>query len=48
MRSFETFSLKYDVSVKSLPSGITELCKEGNRHIVRAIRDGGHQGNETF
>lgn len=39
---------KRHVSVKSLPSELTECCRKGGRKTVRARGDGGHQGNGAF
>jgi hypothetical protein len=41
-------STKWDVTIISIPSGLREPCRRGDRKIVRAREDGGQQGNRTF
>jgi hypothetical protein len=43
-----TCSSKWDVSIKSLPSGLRELRGEGGRKNVRARKYGEHQENKTL
>jgi hypothetical protein len=44
----ETFSPKWDVSIKSLPSGLREHCRKGGRKSVRAREEVEYQGNRHF
>ena len=48
VRELGTFSPGWEVSIKSLPSGIRELCGRGGRKNVQARGDGGHQRNKAF
>lgn len=41
MRGLETLHLKWDVSIKSLPSGLRELYRRGGGKTMRARGDGG-------
>ena len=45
---FETLSPKWTVFIKSLPSGLKELCGRGSRKTVRASDYGGNQGNKAM
>lgn len=48
VRELGTFSSGWEVSIKSLPSGIRELRGRGGRKNVQARGDGGHQRNKAF
>jgi hypothetical protein len=43
-RALGTLSPKRDVSIKSFPSGLKELCRRGDR----AREHGGHQGDKVL
>jgi hypothetical protein len=48
VRDFGIQSLKWDVSIKFLPSRFRELCRKGSGKIVRASVNGTHQENTAF
>jgi hypothetical protein len=39
---------KLEVSIKSLPSELREICRGGGRKIIRIIVGGGHQENKAL
>jgi hypothetical protein len=43
VRDLGILSPKWDVSIKSLSSGLRELCGKGSKENVRASQDGEHQ-----
>jgi hypothetical protein len=48
VKKIETLSLKGDVSIKSLSSGLRKPCKRGGEKGIRARGDGGDQENKTL
>lgn len=48
LRNFGTSSSKWGVFIKSLPSGLRDLCERGGRKIVGATGDGWLQGNNVL
>ena len=47
-RDLRALSPKWDVSVKTFPSELTERCGKGGRKSLRARQDKGHQGNKVL
>lgn len=47
-RDLGTVSLKWDVSMKSLPSELRKSHRRGGWKNVRARGDGGHQENKSL
>jgi hypothetical protein len=48
VRELVILSPKWDVSIKSIPLELTDLCRRGGRKSLRGRGDGGHQESKVL
>jgi hypothetical protein len=48
VRDFRILIPTWDNGIKSLPSGLREICGRGDSESIKARGNNGHQGNKAF